>query len=203
MLESCRWRGYVPAGGTYALGSLFTPRSCLAAVAESESVKQELHTTHYTTAPGASQRPVLTHHTTLRQINLISQIKSYINDLQVQVRSRVVCLNSMSTQNVPLDSVLCDSSQQVWYLKVWVCRRRFSVVEVVGVQTTHQKDSLAEAERALSDKTNRHHMYQQVDITCFNKYTSHVSISRHHVSTSRHHMGQQHSVGQYRYIVDL
>ena len=31
VLESCRWRGYVPAGETYALGSLFTPRSYLAA----------------------------------------------------------------------------------------------------------------------------------------------------------------------------
>ena len=65
VLESCRWRGYVPAGETYALGSLFTPRSYMASVVESESVKQELHTTHYTTALGASQRPVLTHHTTI------------------------------------------------------------------------------------------------------------------------------------------
>ena len=70
------------------------------------------------------------------------------------------------------------------------------------------------AERALSDKTNRHHMCQQVDITCFKKKTSHVSTSRHHmcqqvditfqqvdtshVSTSRHHMCQQHSVGRYQ-----
>ena len=45
VLESCRWRGYIPAGETYALSSLFTPRSYLAAVAESES---EVRTTHYT-----------------------------------------------------------------------------------------------------------------------------------------------------------
>ena len=55
VLESCLWGGYVPAGETYAIGYLFTPRSYLASVAESESMKQELHTTPYTTAPGASQ----------------------------------------------------------------------------------------------------------------------------------------------------
>ena len=65
VLESCLWRGYVPAGETYALGSLFTPRSYLASVVDSEGMKQELHTAHYTTALGASQRPVLTHHNTL------------------------------------------------------------------------------------------------------------------------------------------
>ena len=49
------------------------------------------------------------------------------------------------------------------YLKVWVCRKRFSVVEVVGAQTAHQKDSLAEVEAfselALTDKTSRHHIH--------------------------------------------
>ena len=43
----------------------FHPNSYLAAAAENEIAKQELHTTHYTTAlGGASHRPVFSHHTT-------------------------------------------------------------------------------------------------------------------------------------------
>ena len=83
MLESCRWRGYVPAGETCALGSLFTARSYLAAVAESESMKQELHTTHYTIALGASHRPVLIHHTTTvnPQLKTVSPPNINIDDI--------------------------------------------------------------------------------------------------------------------------
>ena len=46
VLESCLRRGYVPAGGTYALGSLFAPRSFLVVEAGSESMKQALQTTN-------------------------------------------------------------------------------------------------------------------------------------------------------------
>ena len=46
VLESCLRRGYVPAGGTYALGSLFAPRSYLVVEAGSESMKQALQTTN-------------------------------------------------------------------------------------------------------------------------------------------------------------
>ena len=41
VLESCLWSGYVPAKETYALGSLFTPCSYLAYVADSERMKQD------------------------------------------------------------------------------------------------------------------------------------------------------------------
>ena len=44
----------------------FSPKSYMAAAAESESAKQELHTRPYTTALaalGASHRPVFSHHT--------------------------------------------------------------------------------------------------------------------------------------------
>ena len=53
----------------------FRPKSYLAAAAESESVKQEVHTTHYTTALGASHRPVFSHHTTA--------FKNWLNDSSV------------------------------------------------------------------------------------------------------------------------
>ena len=72
----------LPAGETYALGSLFTPRSYLASVVESESTKQELHTTHYTTALGASQRPVLTHHTRHCVVNKITQALTFSKIIQ-------------------------------------------------------------------------------------------------------------------------
>ena len=51
----------------YQQGSLIpsvSPKSNLAAAAESESAKQELHTTLLTTALGASHRAVFSHHTT-------------------------------------------------------------------------------------------------------------------------------------------
>ena len=50
--ESFLWRGYIQSGDTYALRFLFTPTSTLATVALNESMQQELHTTHYTTALG-------------------------------------------------------------------------------------------------------------------------------------------------------
>ena len=57
VLESCLWRGYVPAGKAYALCSLFAPRAIwrlqLKARARSRSyallsTHYTLHTTHYT-----------------------------------------------------------------------------------------------------------------------------------------------------------
>ena len=48
----------------------FCPKSYLAAAAESESAKQELHTTHYATALGASHRPVFSHHTIKSSLNV-------------------------------------------------------------------------------------------------------------------------------------
>ena len=45
VLESCLWRGYVPAGKSYSVFASFSPKSYPAAAAESESAKQELHTT--------------------------------------------------------------------------------------------------------------------------------------------------------------
>ena len=92
VLESCLWRGYVPAGKTYTLCYLFAPRAIwrlqLKARARSRSytlhtthytlhtthytlhtthytlhtTHYTLHTTHYTTALGASHRPVFSHH---------------------------------------------------------------------------------------------------------------------------------------------
>ena len=58
VLEYFLRRGYIPAGETCALGSLFTARSYLAAAADTERMKQKLHTIKYTTALGASHRPV-------------------------------------------------------------------------------------------------------------------------------------------------
>ena len=49
----------------------FGPKSYMAAAAESESAKQELHTTHYTTAIGASHRPVFSHHTTPHDVAVL------------------------------------------------------------------------------------------------------------------------------------
>ena len=51
---------------TFAIGSFSAPRSDLAAAAVNESMKQELHTTHYTTTSDVSHRPVFSHHTTKR-----------------------------------------------------------------------------------------------------------------------------------------
>ena len=46
-MENCLWKSYVPAGKTNVIGSLFTPMSYayLAAVAESESMKEVIHVT--------------------------------------------------------------------------------------------------------------------------------------------------------------
>ena len=54
VLESCLWRGCISARDTYALGFLVTTKNYMAAAAESESMKQEQHTTlqhilHYNT----------------------------------------------------------------------------------------------------------------------------------------------------------
>ena len=61
VLEYCVWRGYVPAGKTYALWFLFAPRA-MAAADESESAKLKLHIALYTTALGASHRHAFSHH---------------------------------------------------------------------------------------------------------------------------------------------
>ena len=81
VVEYCLWRGYVylsvQRGGSSrvlpverlctsreGLRTLlpFRPKTYLASAAESERAKQELHTTHYTTALGASHRPVFSHY---------------------------------------------------------------------------------------------------------------------------------------------
>jgi len=59
--EVCLWRGNESAGETYTLTSLFTLKSYMAAIAESESMKQG-NTIQYTTALDASHRPVLPDH---------------------------------------------------------------------------------------------------------------------------------------------
>ena len=62
VLESCLRRGYVPAGETFALGSLFA----LSGVYSWKRLYEaEPYTTHYITALDASHRPVLKHHTTI------------------------------------------------------------------------------------------------------------------------------------------
>ena len=58
VLEYCLCRGYIPAGETYALSTLFIARRYLVATAESERMKQKLHTTQNTTALGVPHRPV-------------------------------------------------------------------------------------------------------------------------------------------------
>ena len=50
-------RLYTPAGENCALGSLFTAISYLVDTAESEIMKQKLHTTYNTTTLGVSHRP--------------------------------------------------------------------------------------------------------------------------------------------------
>ena len=79
----------------------------------------------------------------------------------------------MSTQNVRLESVFCDSSQQVWYLKVWTLPE-----EVLRRPSSRCADGASEG---LVGRSQARSVGQNKYISRFNKQTPHVSTSRHHM----------------------